>query len=313
MFTSKFGVEIEMTGITRAAAALALEPVLQGLSYHNGGAYDTYSVPDDDGRSWKLVSDGSIRSETKGGSRSFEDFRVELVTPVLTYAEDMELLQNVVRALRKAGACVNDSCGIHIHLDGANQTVRSLKNWVNIVASKNDLLYKSLEVAPERLFYCQKVDADLVEACKGAKTMRALEAAWYRTYPDGRRGCSEHYHCSRYHFLNLHSFFAADHHTVELRGFNSTLHAGRVRSYVALALALNEQALTQRTARAAKVQTENDKFAMRTYLTRIGLVGDEFSNCREHLTANLTGCSAWRFGRPAAGAAVITERSLAHV
>jgi hypothetical protein len=71
MFTSKFGVEIEMTGITRAAAALALEPVLQGLSYHNGGAYDTYSVPDDDGRSWKLVSDGSIRSETKGGSRSF--------------------------------------------------------------------------------------------------------------------------------------------------------------------------------------------------------------------------------------------------
>ena len=70
-------------------------------------------------------------------------------------------------------------------------------------------------------------------------------------------------------FLNLHSFFHG-HHTVELRGFNGTLHAGKIRAYIVLALALNHQALTQKNARYKKVQEENERFAMRTYLNRIG-------------------------------------------
>lgn len=103
-----------------------------------------------------------------------------------------------------------------------------------------------------------------------------------------------HYHDSRYHFLNLHSFFTGN-HTIELRGFNSELHAGKVRSYIVLALALNKQALSQKCASSKKPQVENEKFAMRTYLNRIGFIGDEFKNCREHLTKALSGCSAWRF------------------
>jgi hypothetical protein len=93
--------------------------------------------------------------------------------------------------------------------------------------------------------------------------------------------------------LNLHSFFHG-HKTVELRGFNSTLHAGEVRSYIVLALALNTQALTQSSASTKKPQAENEKFAMRTYLNRIGFIGDEFKACREHLTKRLTGSAAWR-------------------
>jgi hypothetical protein len=34
---------------------------------------------------------------------------------------------------------------------------------------------------------------------------------------------------------------------------------------------------------------------MRTYLNRIGFIGEEFKNCREHLTAALSGSAAWRF------------------
>jgi hypothetical protein len=64
---------------------------------------------------------------------------------------------------------------------------------------------------------------------------------------------------------------------------------------VVLALALNHQALTQKCASAKKPQTENEKFAMRTYLNRIGFIGEEFANCREHLTAHLNGSAAWRF------------------
>ena len=98
--------------------------------------------------------------------------------------------------------------------------------------------------------------------------------------------------------LNLHSFFHG-HHTVELRGFNSTLHAGEVRAYVVFALALNDMALNQKSVSSKKPQVENEKFAMRTWLNRLGLIGDEFKSCREHLTKNLTGSSAWRHGRTA--------------
>ncbi len=126
-------------------------------------------------------------------------------------------------------------------------------------------------------------------------TMEAIERIWYEGYSESK---SHHYHSSRYHFLNLHSFFTGN-HTVELRGFNSELHAGKVRSYIVLALALNHQALTQRFASAKKPQVENEKFAMRTYLNRIGFmigfIGCEFASCREHLTAHLDGSAAWRF------------------
>ena len=105
-------------------------------------------------------------------------------------------------------------------------------------------------------------------------------------------------HLSRYHFLNLHSFFNGV-GTVELRGFNGTLHAGKIRSYIVLALAINNQALTQKSASTKKPQLENPKFAMRTWLNRIGLIGEEFKNCREHLTKHLEGSAAWRFRRAA--------------
>ena len=95
--------------------------------------------------------------------------------------------------------------------------------------------------------------------------------------------------------LNLHSFFNG-HHTIELRGFNGTLHAGKIRAYVVLALALNHQALTQKCARYHRVQEENEKLAIRVYLNRIGFIGNEFKSCREHLYKHLSGNAAWRYG-----------------
>lgn len=299
MKNSSFGIEIEFTGITRIGAAAAVASTIGGTVRHLGGAYDNYTACNASGRVWKIVSDASIHREDRRGVAAGRDYSCELVSPILTYAADMELLQQIVRAIRKAGGRVNDSCGIHVHLDGSRQTVRSIKNWAAIVASKNDLLYKALGVPTNRLMYCQKVDDRLVEAFKKATTLSGLENAWYKVYGDYEPR-SRHYHSSRYHFLNLHSFFNGEHHTVELRGFNSTLHAGMVRSYVVLALALNQQALTQKTARAARPQVENEKFAMRTYLNRLGLIGEEYETVRDMLTRRLSGCAAWRFGRPSA-------------
>ena len=233
----------------------------------------------------------------KAGRRAIpadSSYSVELVSPILTYREDIGRVQDLARRLRKAGGFANKSCGIHIHLDGSAHTPRSIRNFVNIIYAHNDLLYKSLQIASERMRYCKKMDAILVERMNQAKpkTLKQIESIWYENYTGSRSG---HYHQSRYHFLNLHSFFHGN-HTVELRGFNSTLHAGKIRAYIVLALALNHQALTQKSASYRKVQEENEKFAMRVWLNRIGFIGDEFKSCREHLYQHLDGNAAWRYG-----------------
>lgn len=241
--------------------------------------------------------DGSLHCQKKEGRRTVsasDRYSVELVSPILLYREDIDQVQALARRLRKAGGFTNKSCGIHIHLDGSNHTPRSIRNFINIIYAHNDLLYKSLQIAPERMRYCKKMDAYLVERMNQVKPKRfsQIESIWYENYGGNRNG---HYHQSRYHFLNLHSFFHGN-HTVELRGFNSTLHAGKIRAYIVLALALNHQALTQKSASCRKVQEENEKFAMRVWLNRIGFIGDEFKSCREHLYQHLDGNAAWRYG-----------------
>lgn len=300
MLTTKFGIEIEFTGITRKQAAKTAATFLGGRTESVNDYYDTQKVIAPDGRVWKFMSDGSINTQKKEGKKivsASKEYSVELVSPILSYRDDIGTLQELVRQLRHEGAFANSSCGIHIHLDGAAHTPRSIRNFINIIASKNDLFYKALQIEPERMRFCKKMDTTLVEKINRKKptTMRAIENLWYEGYNESTR---LHYHSSRYHFLNLHSFFHGN-HTVELRGFNSEMHAGKIRSYIVLALALNNQALTQRSASAKKPQFENEKFAMRTYLNRIGFIGDEFANCREHLTKHLEGSAAWRFGRVA--------------
>ena len=72
------------------------------------------------------------------------DYSVEFVSPICQY-EDIETIQELVRKLRAGGARVNDSCGIHVHVDASSHTPQTLRNIVNIMASKEDLLYKTLK------------------------------------------------------------------------------------------------------------------------------------------------------------------------
>jgi hypothetical protein len=102
-----------MTGITREQAARAAAEYFGTDCRYTGSGYDAWVVTDNESKEWKLMSDGSIHAEMKTGNRyvatSDTAYRVELVTPKLTYAELLKL-QEVVRTLRRAGAKVNDSC-----------------------------------------------------------------------------------------------------------------------------------------------------------------------------------------------------------
>ena len=137
-----FGLELEFTGITRLLAAQEIAFVISNhtspLCRYEGGPYKKWVITGADGRKWTVEYDSSITA-TNGGERC------EFVTPKCTY-DDIETIQECIRALRKVGAKVNSSCGIHIHVDGANHTAKSLKNLVFTFRAKEDLIFKAFAI-----------------------------------------------------------------------------------------------------------------------------------------------------------------------
>lgn len=293
-----FGVEIEFTGMTRrTAATVASRFFLSGVS-HEGGSYDTYSVTDSQNRIWKFMYDSSIHAQCRNGctASSAKAYKVELVTPILHYP-DIELLQELVRQLRKAGGMVNDSTGLHIHVGGESFTPQHLRSLINIFTAKEDLLVKALKIEPARQQYCQKVNQQMVEVMNRRKpaTLEEFSHIWY-SEQHAEQTRNNHYNSSRYHMLNLHSQFYRG--TIEYRLFNSTLHAGKVKAYIQMVLAVTAQAQTVKYASPIKRATDNPKYAFRCWMLRMDLIDDEFKTCRKHMLALLDGDSAWRNGAP---------------
>lgn len=296
----QFGVEIEMTGITRKQAAQELAAYFENPYRRTRDSYDSYIIEDDHGRKWKFMSDSSIRGEMKEENRyvrtSDPHYNVEFVTPVLKY-EDMNTLQECIRTLRQAGAKVNSSCGLHIHVDGANHNRQSLKNLMSIMYSKEDILFKALQVRASRVQrWCRRVREPVLERARQLSSeetmdLTQLEDIWY----EGSIDRSAHYNPTRYHALNLHSMFYRG--TVEFRMFNSTLHAGRAKAYINLCLAMSAQAINQRSTVMRRTQSDNELFTFRVWLVRMGLNGEEFKTTRDHLLANLDGDRAWRYDK----------------
>ena len=295
-----FGVEVEFTGITRKQAAKALAEYFGTMPRHKGGTYDTWAVRDPEGKEWKLVSDSSIYAE-KWNGYSYEvtdspDYRVEMVSPKLTYGE-LPKFQECVRQMRYAKGKVNDSCGIHVHVDAAKHNRQSLKNLLSIMFSKEDILFKALQVNPNRVrTYCKKVREPMLQKARQLSAeettdLTQLEEIWY----EGKVKNSDHYNWTRYYALNLHSVFYRG--TVEFRCFNSTLHAGRAAAYINLCLAMSAQAIAQRSTVMRRTHSDNELFTFRVWLVRLGLNGPEFKHTRDYLLANLEGDRAWRYDK----------------
>ena len=288
-----------MTGITRRQAAEALGALFGTQFQYLGGTYKVYEVPDREDKIWKIVYDSSIRATRQQGGRQSsvlsDEYKVEMNSPKLEYSE-MEKLQEVVRTLRHAGAVVNDSCGMHVHVDASNHTPQSLKNALSIMYSKEDILFEALKVNEHRVErWCKKVREPMLEKIRklpADTTMERLKQEWY----DGQDGSCQHYNWTRYYALNLHSVFYRG--TLEWRCFESTLHAGKVRANITLALAISAQAINQKRTVMRKTEiSENPAFTFRTFLLRLGLIGPEYKNVREHLLSNLPGDRAWRYDK----------------
>ncbi len=304
MKNQTIGVEIEMNNITRKKAAELVAAYFGTIARDAAVEYGYYSwaCRDTKGRTWKFQKDVSIAGP--------DDEKCEMVTPILKY-DDIEDLQAIVRILRKAGAKSDATrmCGVHIHIGANGHTPRTMRNLTNIMASHESLLTQALDLDRNRIGrYCKTVDPRFLQAINKKKptTMSGFADVWYKSQNEDYDR-HHHYNGSRYHMLNFHATFTKG--TIEFRLFQfdapkdgklKGLHAGQLKSYIQLCLALSQMAKEAKSASPKPQQNENPKYAMRTWLLRLGFIGDEFATTRETLTKRLSGDASFRSGvRPA--------------
>ena len=269
--------------------------------HHDGGSYDAWSCKDTQGRVWKVMRDVSISAST-------DTRKAELVTPILTYT-DLEDLQEIVRQLRHKGAISNPEhgCGLHLHIGAQGQTPQSLRNLANLMAAHENLLSEALNIDSYRQHrFCRTVNPEFLKQLNEKKptTMSELADIWYTSH-GASYGRSHHYNSSRYAMLNYHATFTKG--TIEYRMYqfdNPTadrkggLNAGQLKAYIQFSLAITQMAKELKSASPKEQQKENKKFAMRTWLNRLGLIGEEYATARMVFTRRLDGDGAFRNGRP---------------
>jgi hypothetical protein len=257
--TLRFGIELEVTGIDIPNCARVVASVVGGRVTVEGTYYNRHTVAMADGRKWTAMSDGSISDETgRGGA--------ELVSPILTWA-DMPLVQDIARALVSAGAVVNSSCGMHVHVDAAAHKANpaALKALIVLAGSYEAVYTKGLGISSDRMAneFCKPINPSVVASAKKmtSVTLDKLASAWY-TRVNGARGSvtssmREHYNESRYHGLNVHAVWNKG--TVEFRYFAGTLNDLTIRDNVAFCLGMMIYSLTRpETKGSRKAYTRDD-------------------------------------------------------
>ena len=261
MKNQTIGVEIEMNSITRPKAAEKVAAYFGTRAWNAASeyGYSSWACKDNQGRIWKFQKDVSIAGD--------EEHKCEMVTPILKY-EDLEDLQEIVRILRKAGAKSDASrmCGVHIHIGANGHTAKTMRNLTNIMASHESLLAEALNLDRNRVSrYCRTVDPRFLTQINKRKpqTMSQFADIWYKSQ-NADCGRTAHYNGSRYHMLNFHATFTKG--TIEFRLFQfdepangkaNGLHAGQLKSYIQLCLALSEMAKAVKGASAKPQQHEN--------------------------------------------------------
>ena len=228
-FTSRsFGVEIETFGLkytTSFGAGKIIPPyqimtrspegpLLPQVFQRHGLSLDGYSPDGPAYQNWCFVKDDSIKGA--GGN--------ELVSPVLYGVKGLAQVYDALLLLQEFPEIqVNESCGFHVHhgVDPLSYGSQELKNLVKLISMFEGYLYHLLPEERRRAETCRPMEIDLFEWFRedqpGNQASR-IKDLWYSPENrDDRSPSQRRYHPTRYHGLNLHSYWYRG--TIEFRYF----------------------------------------------------------------------------------------------
>ena len=219
----QFGVEAEFYNITPERAVEVLTAVGINVSYE-GYTHQVMS-------SWKIVTDGSVTGTGTGRGTG-----LELVSPILKGEEGLVQLEKALNALDAAGAKVNTTCGLHVHIDTNGMDSTQRKNFFNSYVRNQDLMDRLVSRSRRNNSYANRYDARNIEAYADAAGT-------------GRGGNG------RYFTVNTCSL--PKYGTLEFRQHQGTLNGKKAVAWVQMLLAI------AKTASVSTLETEG----LNTYST----------------------------------------------
>jgi hypothetical protein len=177
-----------------------------------------------DKNSWHLEEDSSIVH--RGG--------VELISPILQGYEGLVECYRYFQLLNEIrGVQIDESCGFHVHhgVDASHYRCTHLKQLVRVVSAMEDYIYLLISGGRIDKDTCRPMDLDtrlFLEASdcenrckeKGCQIKNLWYSAENRYDPNSMR--PERYDMTRYHGLNLHSYWYRS--TIEFRYHSAVLH-----------------------------------------------------------------------------------------
>lgn len=196
-FNRRFGIEIEAYNCDKHHLARELREASIDVAVE-GYNHDTRNH-------WKFVTDSSLT-----GNNTFE-----LVSPILEGEAGLQELQKVCWVLDFCDAKVNDSCGLHIHMDAANFTIETWRNLATTYRRLESVVDGFMPTSRRHNTYCKSLTGISEQRIREAQTIEQLRHAFGN---------------DRYHKLNLESY--ARHRTVEFRQHGGTTNFTKMENWI---------------------------------------------------------------------------------
>lgn len=196
-----------------------------------------------------ITTDGSVqpdKDEIQSG--------LEIQTPKLAGKKGEECIRRTISCLHSVEAVVNDTCGLHIHLDGKGILLPTrreyplalLQLWKTHLIFE-DVMLSFLPFQRRSNDFCRLMAASFkiseVDMCE---TIFDVEKLWYKvtTHRDIRANKTHHYHSSRYFGVNLHSLLGQGH--LEIRYHSGTTNGRKILEWANLHCILMDACATKK-------------------------------------------------------------------
>lgn len=199
-FNRRFGIEIEAYNCDKHYLAQELSEAGINVSVE-GYNHDTRNH-------WKIVTDSSLT-----GNNTFE-----LVSPILKGEAGLQELQKICWVLDYCDVKVNDSCGLHIHMDAADFTIDTWRNLAITYRRLERVIDGFMPTSRRNNSYCKPLTSISEQRIQAAQTITELRQA---------------FGTNRYYKLNLEAY--ARHRTVEFRQHSGTINFTKMENWIRFA------------------------------------------------------------------------------
>lgn len=183
-----------------------------------------------------VATDGSVEAH---GERIYG---FEVQTPRLSGKKGEELMARMSASLKAIGATINETCGMHIHLDGKDIILPDRKEYPAALIQLfkayivfEDVVTSFLPYSRRRNDYCRPLaETFQLGEVENLRSIADVEKLWYqeRTYHEIRAAKNHHYHSSRYFGTNLNSLLSHGH--LEIRFHSGTMNPKKILEWANL-------------------------------------------------------------------------------